>query len=300
MSLPGRSPQRVPPPRAGASSAPSASTGLNAPPEPRPSPTARLPDNVTIDAQALQARLDDLAGQFEWLRSQLRQSQKLAALGTTAAMIAHELNNLLTPVVAYCREALDRGDADLMRKALSKTLDRAAAMRNMVDRVVGLARQSDTVIKAVAVRAVVDEAIGCLGRDLAKDNIAVNIQIDPQLTCRANDNQLLQVLFNLVTNARHAMLGRRGRLTVEAGARPDGFVEINVRDTGCGIPAENLADVFDPFFSTKGSGDRPERRGLGLGLPISRDIIEDFGGRIEVSSEVGVGTTFSIFLPAAE
>jgi signal transduction histidine kinase len=186
-----------------------------------------------------------------------------------------------------------------MRKALTKTLDRAAAMRNMVDRVVGLARQSDTVIKAVAIRAVADEAIGCLGRDLTKDNIAVDIRIDPQLTCRANDNQLLQVLFNLVTNARHAMLGRRGRLTVDAATRPDGLVEINVRDTGCGIPAENLAEIFDPFFSTKGNGDRPERRGLGLGLPISRDIVEDFGGRIEVSSEVGVGTTFTILLPTA-
>jgi len=299
-SSPSRTPQRVPPPRFAAARSHTRPAGA----EPSPlAPTVaddQAPDNLTIDAQALQERLDDLADQFASLKAQLRQSQKLAALGTTAAMIAHELNNLLTPVLAYCREALDRGDVALMRTALAKTLDRTAAMRQMVDRVVGLARQSDTVIKAVQVRAVVEEAVGCLGRDLGKDNISVNIQIDPALACRANENQLLQVLFNLVTNARQAMLGRRGRLTVDAAARPDGFVEINVRDTGCGIPAQNLADIFDPFFSTKRSTDQPDRRGLGLGLSISKDIVEELGGRIEVGSEVGVGSTFTITLPLAE
>jgi len=231
------------------------------------------------------------------LRNRLRQSQKLAALGTTAAMIAHELNNLLTPIIAYCREAHDRDDVELMRKALEKTLDRAEAMRQMVNRIVGLARQSDTLIRAVRIRPVVEEAINCLGRDLEKDNIAVNIQIDPQLACRANENQLLQVLFNLVTNARHAMMGRHGRLTMTATPEPGGMVHIDVRDTGCGIPAEKLVDIFDPFFSTKTGSDRPDRRGLGLGLSISRDIIEELGGRIDVVSEVDVGTTFTIALP---
>jgi two-component system NtrC family sensor kinase len=299
-SSPGRTPQRVPPPRLAAARSHTLPAGGEVSPLARTSAADQAPDNLTIDAQALQERLDDLADQFASIKAQLRQSQKLAALGTTAAMIAHELNNLLTPVLAYCREALDRGDVELMRTALAKTLDRTAAMRQMVDRVVGLARQSDTVIKAVQVRAVVEEAVGCLGRDLGKDNISINIQIDSALACRANENQLLQVLFNLITNARQAMLGRRGRLTVDASARPDGFVEINVRDTGCGIHAQHLADIFDPFFSTKGNTDRPDQRGLGLGLAISKDIIEELGGRIEVGSEVGVGSTFTIMLPLAE
>lgn len=300
MSFPGKTPQRVPPPRL------RTSAGASVPAEKQnstgtvPSPVSKVPDSVTIDAQALQERLDTLADQFTWLRNRLRQSQKLAALGTTAAMIAHELNNLLTPIVAYCREARDRDDVELMRKALDKTLDRAEAMRHMVNRVVGLARQSDTVIRAVPIGPVVEEAVNCLGRDLEKDNIAVNIQVDPKLACRANENQLLQVLFNLVTNARHAMLGRRGRLAIDATPGSDGTVQIRVRDTGCGIPAEKLVDIFDPFFSTKIGSDRPDRRGLGLGLPISRDIIEELGGRIDVVSEVGAGTTFTITLPLAD
>jgi C4-dicarboxylate-specific signal transduction histidine kinase len=266
---------------------------------PLPSPVSTPADNLTIDGQAIQERLDDLAGHFERIKSQLRQSQKMAALGTTAAMIAHELNNLLTPVVAYCREALNHNDTDLMRTALTKTLDRAAAMRNMIDRVVGLARQSDTVIKAVPIRPVVEEAIGCLGRDLEKDNITLTLQVDPKLACRANENQLLQVLFNLITNARQAMIGRRGRLVIEAAPIGE-CVQIHVRDNGCGIPAEHLADVFDPFFSTKRNADRPDQRGLGLGLPISRDIITELAGSLEVASQTGVGTTFTITLPAAD
>ncbi|HSW44523.1 MAG TPA: ATP-binding protein [Phycisphaerae bacterium] len=296
-SFPGRTPRRIPPTHAPLTS-PTDGLGTSAPQGPpdlgTPSP------NVTIDAQFLQDRIDDLARQFDWIKSQLRQSQKMAALGTTAAMIAHELNNLLTPVVAYCREALNHNDVELMRTALGKTLDRATAMRNMIDRVVGLARQGDTVIKAVPIRPVVEEAIACLGRDLEKDNLSVHLQVDPQLACRANENLLLQVLFNLITNARQAMLGRRGKLTVESARLDDGRAEIHVRDTGCGISAEHLDAVFEPFFTTKGSAARPDQRGLGLGLAISRDIIEDLDGRIEVTSQVGVGTTFTITLPATE
>jgi len=212
-------------------------------------------------------------------------------------MIAHEFNNLLTPVVAYARHALDTEDTGLMRTALAKTLDRTAMLREMADRVIGLARQPETSVKAVKVRAVVENAVGCLGRDLSRDNIALNIQIDPELTVRANENQLLQVLFNLVINARQAMLGRRGRLTVDAAPTGNGRVVINVRDTGCGIAPEHLDRIFEPFFSTKGADSPPEKRGLGLGLSISRDIIDELGGEITVESQLGQGTTFTITLP---
>ncbi|MBP7934686.1 MAG: sensor histidine kinase [Phycisphaerae bacterium] len=293
MSTPhAETPRRIPP----SGSSPSRTQTVTA-----TSPTSP-PEAATVatDTYSLQAQIDQLAQQFDWLKARLRHSQKLATLGTTAAMTAHELNNMLTPVVAYCRDALDRNDPELMRLALSKTLDRAAAMRQMIDRVVGLARQSDTVIKAVNLHQVVEEAIGCLGRDLGKDGIQLNLQIDEKLTVRANENQLLQVLLNLVSNARQAMLGRRGRLSVDAAPTAEGQVQINVRDSGCGIPAEHLDAVFDPFFSTKTNAEKPDQRGLGLGLSISRDIIEEFGGRIEVASQLGVGTTFTVTLPASD
>lgn len=301
-------PKRVPPPRVGRgthapaapSDAPLVVGSHKEPVRKEPLPSTAEMVHLTTDPQILQEQLDQLEHQFDDLRAQLRQSQKLATLGTTAAMVAHEVNNLLTPIVAYAQHALDCNDAELMRTALGKTLDRASAMRNMVDRVVGLARQPDGLVRSVHVRDVVEDAIGCLGRDFSRDNIHVELKIDEDLAVRANENQLLQVLVNLVSNARQAMLGRRGRLTIDAMVAEDDWVAINVRDTGCGIPPEHQQRVFDPFFSTKTKADKPDQRGLGLGLPICRDIIEELGGQISLTSEVGTGTTFTIRLPKAD
>ncbi|NLE59774.1 MAG: hypothetical protein GX616_15560 [Planctomycetes bacterium] len=293
-SQPSKTPVRTPPAREGVI------------PPPQPAAPAQVPypaSNVSTlarDAYALQAQVDELARQFDKMQAQLRQAQKLASLGTTAAMIAHEFNNLFTPVVAYAQQALDTGDVELMKTALAKTLDRTNAMRQMADRVIGLARQPAGGVRSVNVRQLAENAVGCLCRDVGKDNIGLNIQIDPGLAVRANENQLLQVMFNLVVNARQAMLGRRGRLTIDAAPIDEDRVEINVRDTGCGISAENLARVFEPFFSTKQDADKPDRRGLGLGLAISRSIVEDLGGTIAATSEVNVGTTFTLNLPKAD
>lgn len=287
-----KAPMRVPPQRGGGFSG-GIPAGLAAP--------LGLDDGSTLTTHVdhLQTELDGLANQIDQLHAQLRQAQKLASLGATAAVIAHEFNNLFTPIVAYARHALDTGDVPLMKKALEKTLTQVDTMRNMSDRVVGLAKQGDSAVKSVKVAAIVTNAVECLCRDPAKDNITVNTQIDPALCVRANEASLLQVLFNLVINARQAMLGRRGRLTLDAAAR-DGRVDINVRDSGCGIPTENLERIFEPFFSTKTNADKPDRRGLGLGLAICRDMIEELGGTIAVTSEVNVGTTFTINLPQAE
>jgi signal transduction histidine kinase len=284
-------PTRTPPPRGGAftsndSTNPDGPAGLDS------------PTTLTTPADRLQTELESVAERIDQLHAQLRQAQKLASLGATAAVIAHEFNNLFTPIVAYARHALDTDDVPLMKRALEKTLTQVEIMRNMSDRVIGLAKQGDSGLKAVNVAAVVSNAIECLCRDLNKDNITVQTQIDPALTVRANESSLLQVLFNLVINARQAMLGRRGRLTVDAAAQ-DGRVRISVRDTGCGIPPENLDRIFEPFFSTKTNADKPDRRGLGLGLSICRDMIEELDGTIRVTSEVNVGTTFTLDLPEA-
>lgn len=291
-SPPPKTPRRIPPPSAGRSAPP---TGTHTVPSPLSSPA-----NVTPDAFTLQAQFDRLVEQVEQLQAQAQQAQKLAGIGTTAAMFAHEFNNLFTPVIAYAQYALESGDVAMMKKALGKVLERSAAVQQMSDRLVGLARQPDGAIRAVSVRAVAEDAVGCIGRDPEKDNISVNLRVDPELQVRANDNQLLQVLFNLVINARQAMLGRRGRLTIEAAPAPDGQVEIRVSDTGCGIPPDQLDRIFEPFFSTRRHADTPERRGLGLGLTVCRDIIEQLDGRISVTSRPGEGTTFTLLLPRAE
>jgi len=214
-------------------------------------------------------------------------------------MIAHEINNLLTPITGYARQALEDDDPELMRHALRKTLDCSRAMGRMVDRVAGFARQGPGAAEAVRVRDVVEDALGCLARDFTKDRIDLSLRIDEALTVHADENPLLQVLINLITNARHAMAGRRGRLTIRAVPEGEDRVLLEVADTGCGIAPEHLDRVFDPFFSTRTDPEKADRRGLGLGLPICRDIVEELGGTITLESRVNVGTTFRITLPRA-
>lgn len=289
-------PQRIPPPRQPGQAAP-----RPVPAQPAGAPAAAARPTLRESPDPLQAHLDRLQAKFDLLKRQLRQTQKLASIGTNAAIIAHEFNNLFTPVVAYAQHALDTSDVELMKKALAKTVDRCGTMRNMADRLIGLAKNSDSTLKTVRLLDLARAAVECMGRNPEKDGITVNLQIDPGLTVRANESGLLQVLFNLVINARQALLGRgRGRLTLDAAPNSDGLIEINVRDNGCGIPAENLGRIFEPFFSTKQHADKPDKRGLGLGLSICRDIVEEFGGRISVSSELNVGTTFTVTLPPGE
>jgi len=268
--------------------------------EPGPAEPTAPRTSVSADAYALQAQLDRLERHFAGLREQLRHAQRLASLGTMSAMLAHEFNNQFTPVMAYARQALDTGDVELMRKALEKTLDRIEILRQMSGRIVGMARNGESGPSRQLLRPLVEDALGCLCRDLAKDNITLNVQVDPELTVRANRTHLQQVLFNLILNARQAMLGRPGRLTIEAEPAGPDRVAVRVRDTGCGIKAEDLPRIFEPFFSTKCYADKPDKRGLGLGLTICKELVEEDGGELSVESRVGAGTTFTILLPGGE
>ena len=137
-----------------------------------------------------------------------------------------------------------------------------------------------------------------MARDPQKDGLALRVQVQPGLSLEADAVQIEQVLLNLLINARHAMLGRGGSLTVKASA--DGETDelrIQVIDTGPGIPPALLPKIFQPFFTTKRTARKGEAKGTGLGLAICKDIIDHHGGRIEVASEVGRGTTFSLHLP---
>jgi signal transduction histidine kinase len=147
----------------------------------------------------------------------------------------------------------------------------------------------------------VDEVLMVLARDPQKDGIALRVQIQPDLCIDGEEIQLEQVLLNLLINARQAMLGKGGSLWVKA-ARTDaaGELRIQVIDTGPGIPEKLLPKIFQPFFTTKGTTRNGETKGTGLGLAICKEIIEHHNGRIEVESEVGKGTTFSVYLPIAK
>lgn len=137
------------------------------------------------------------------------------------------------------------------------------------------------------VRGVVDVARG----EIAARKIEVETDLDPSVQAiEAHVGELDQIFLNIVHNAMDSMQ-EGGRLFLVSKSVPDG-VEVHIRDTGCGIPSENLTRIFEPFFTT-----RRERRGVGLGLSIVNQIVEKYGGKISVESEVGRGTTFLVFLP---
>ncbi|MHC4090452.1 MAG: two-component system sensor histidine kinase NtrB [Planctomycetota bacterium] len=260
-----------------------------------PASTPRLTDAERL----LQTQIARLEEQFNELRQQVRQAQQVASLGTAAAMLAHEYNNLVSPIVGYARSALDSDDHELMRKALEATLQRSSIITAMADRILNLAVQEPQSLQAVELKTVVVEAVACMVRDPAKDGITLDIDIDGDVKAWADQKQLIQVFFNLLLNARQALTGHGGRITIGAAGKDDERVEVWVRDTGCGIPRELINSIFEPFVTTKTCGSTGSGKGAGLGLAICHDIVEEHRGDIVVESEPGKGTTFTITLPAA-
>ncbi len=230
------------------------------------------------------------------LQERLSRIEPLANLGLISAMIAHEMNNILTPLENYARLSLQHpDDVQLQQKTLQKTASNAERASRILQRMLALANGHSQDACWSQVRALVDEVFVCLARDFAKDRIAVIREIPETLQVWGDAICLQQVLMNLILNAREAMLGRPGQLTICAGETAEGIF-IKVIDTGCGIPAENLDRIFDPFFTTK-SPSPNNRSGTGLGLAFCRRIVEEHGGTIEVHSRPGQGSTFTLRLP---
>ena len=253
--------------------------------------------------QSLLGQLGEMQRQLDALREQLTESQRLATIGTIAAVIAHEFNNLLTPIVSYSQIGLQSAksgspDMELVCKALSKAFAGAEKAGKICTAMLGLAR-GETASDKFSVQSLIDETLMVLARDPQKDGIALRVQVQPDLWMTGDPVQIEQVLLNLLINARQAMLGKGGSLTVKACSESD-EIKIQVIDTGPGIPENLLPKIFQPFFTTKGTAKKDESRGTGLGLAICKDIIEHHKGRIMVESQVGRGTTFSIFLPTSK
>lgn len=248
-------------------------------------------------------KLRQMQSQLDQLREQLTESQRLATIGTIAAVIAHEFNNLLTPIVSYSQFALQSAqsqapDQQLIVKALTKSFHSSTKAGQICSSMLSLAR-GEISFGPVSMQNLVDETLSVLARDPAKDGIALRVQVQPGLCVDGDLVQLEQVLLNLLINARHAMLGKGGSITVKAQALEEtDEVRLQVIDTGPGIPAKVLPKIFDPFFTTKGTVRKGETKGSGLGLAICKEIVEHHRGRIQVESEMGRGATFSVFLPA--
>jgi signal transduction histidine kinase len=249
------------------------------------------------DAMLLE-ELERLEQQFEELRAQLTHSHRLATVGTLASVVAHEYNNLLTPVINYAQMALKRPeDPELMRKALQRSLEGAQRATRISNSLLGFAGQDED--KAANLPATADEAVTCLAREPGKDGVALEVDL-PDVAARISPLNLQQVLVNLILNAKKAMQGRGGRVVVR-GESEGSQVRVEVADDGPGIPANVRGRLFEPFVTESIDESGSEKQsGTGLGLCICRDLVEGSGGSINVTSEEGGGTTFYIRLPRAD
>jgi len=260
------------------------------------SPTRTRPGDSAV--APVEDRFAHLSAQFDLLKVQVRQAQQLANLGTTAAMLAHEVNNLLTPIRAYAEYALTSDDHELMRKALAVTNKNAQMVIAMSSRILEISAAKPRKTEPVQVRTVVEDAVASLCRELSKDGIDLSVNVEESLTIQADPLQLQQVLFNLLLNAREALSATHsGRLTISATRRGDNVI-IEVRNTGDSIPRELLPHLFEPFQTSKPVERAGRRRCGGLGLALCRDLIEENSGTINVSSDAEKGTVFTITLPA--
>lgn len=257
------------------------------------------------------ASREQLLAEVERLRLELARVHRLAMLGTLAGAIAHEFNNLLTPVMSYSEMALATpADRKLTEKALQRAIqgcDRGSRIATAILAFAGN-RSKRSVTSApedgADVSAAVRDAMLCLAQDPTRMGVEVQIEIEPGVRTTLGQVPLQQVILNLVLNAMKAMRGRGGVLSIRATTDTGSGgcstwntspVVIEVSDTGCGIEPDRMAQIFDPFVTHLAS----ETPGTGLGLTICKQLIEEAGGRIEVESQVSVGTTFTMTLPAA-
>jgi signal transduction histidine kinase/ActR/RegA family two-component response regulator len=240
------------------------------------------------------------------LYEQLLRSQKLEALGTLAGGIAHDFNNLLTAIRGYAELLSDNpGDPEATRRFAVTILNAADQGADLTRRILATTRKERMQVVPVDLNSVVRTSLGLLERSIPK-SIEVAAVLDENVPGVTGDpSQLQQVIMNLAVNARDAMPGG-GKLTVStnwtdgeefpaegSAPPPDGYVRLCVSDTGHGMDAATRLKIFDPFFTTKETG-----KGTGLGLFIVHSVVANHGGKINIYSEEGQGTRFSVYLPA--
>ncbi|MFC1934080.1 [Fe-Fe] hydrogenase large subunit C-terminal domain-containing protein [Chloroflexota bacterium] len=226
----------------------------------------------------------------------LIQTEKLSSLGQLAASIAHEVNNPLAGVLVYTqllakKIAGDNFSQDTALGYLSKMESELTRSTKLIRNLLDFARQSPPSLRSVSINDVVSKALDIAAHSAKLQDIEVTKDLSPSLpVITADFDQLQQVCTNLILNAVQAM-PEGGELTLHTSSG-DGWLKVQVKDSGCGISQENMRKLFTPFFTTKGKG-----KGVGLGLAVAHGIIQYHHGRIEVQSKEGEGSTFIIYLP---
>lgn len=253
------------------------------------------------------ARAQDALQQTE---AQLRQAQKMEAVGRLAGGVAHDFNNLLTVIRGYSELLLARlGPDDPMRKDMTEVKKAADRASGLTRQLLAFSRRQFIAPKVLDLNALITNMDGMLRRLLGEDIVELCTELNPQTgAIRADPGQIEQVIMNLAVNARDAM-PKGGRLTIETHnvtignaarqnpgvVKPGSYVLLAVRDTGHGMDGETQSHLFEPFFTTKEKG-----KGTGLGLSTVYGIVKQSGGHIAVESNPGQGATFKIYFPMIE
>ncbi|PWH11928.1 MAG: hypothetical protein DDG60_15855 [Anaerolineae bacterium] len=269
-------------------------------PFPPPSPgEVSLLQQTVIELQNTQQELQARISAQREAEARLIQAAKLAAVGEMAAGVAHELNNPLTTVVGFTELALEELPLDSpLRRDLELVLKESRRARSVVRRLLDFARQGETNRVKADINEIVEDVLLLTKHLMHTNNVQPVVRLGENLPWASMDrNQIKQVVINLINNALYAM-PRGGQLEVETACQPRynrQWITLAVRDTGVGIPPENLARIFEPFFTTRG-----DRGGTGLGLSVTYGIVTEHSGMIEVESEVNVGSSFIVWLPLEE
>ena len=240
------------------------------------------------------------------LEKKLYHSQKMEAFGTLTGGIAHDFNNILGGVMGYAElSLLEPGLEEKIRHNLKGIFNACLRGRDLVAQMLAFSRQEAQDKLPISIQEMVEESL-----NLVRASVPSSIEIVTDLSAKdgrimGNSTQLQQVFINLCTNAVHAIGDTGGRITVstrarqldrqpaeELGIQPGNTLVITISDTGCGIAPNLLSRIFDPFFTTKDVG-----KGTGLGLSVVQGIVESFDGVITVESQLGAGSTFSLYFP---
>ena len=244
------------------------------------------------------------------LEAQLRQSQKMQAIGTLAGGIAHDFNNILSAIIGNAELLrMDLPPARAFQDSLASILKASERARILVRHILSFSRSEEPDRQPMVLMPVITEAL-----ELIRASVPVTIDIqsdlqNTQLRVLANATQIHQILMNLCANASQAMRGAPGRIELakrvvqvdaataraNPGLHPGRYIMVSVSDNGCGMDPQTLERIFEPFFTTKGPGE-----GTGLGLAVVHGIMQSHGGAITVASTLGQGTTFQLYFPAIE
>ncbi len=234
------------------------------------------------------------------LEIQLLQSAKMSAVGQLAAGVAHEFNNVLSGIVGYTSLAMSRNDVEKIREDLNVVEKASNRAIEVVRKLLAFSRQKDEKYILSNIDELIDDSLSLVNNTLSKEGVKIIKHFGKTPPVKVNQNEIQQVVLNMVINAKHAIdenleLSYEDKVIGVTTEAVDGFVKMDISDTGIGIPRENIPKIFEPFFTTK---DRNSKEpGTGLGLPITYAIIERHGGSIDVDSEIGKGTTFTIWIP---